>query len=241
MEKVTEETEANADAKEEIADIHQAIVKVKSEVQYILRDQKIQMGKGKGYTVATEAAYIEAVRPFEVLYGIYGYCVDIDPIRTNVQDVKTNYGTKSVIHHVCKYTYRMVHAPSGTSIDCVAMGESFGSDDKGLNKASTISAKYATMKVLYRLETGDDPDKYAGTFDSLVSPQSTRGSSNGEVDRLVSLCKKAMDGKKRPKIYEYLNKEPQPNQYGYTVSDWSRYLNYLEGGQSKGGNNNALR
>ena len=123
MEKVTEETEANAEVKEEIADIHQAIVKVKSEVQYILRDQKIQMGKGKGYTVATEAAYIEAVRPFEVLYGIYGYCVDIEPIRTNVQDVKTNYGTKSVIHHVCKYTYRMVHAPSGTSIDCVAMSE----------------------------------------------------------------------------------------------------------------------
>lgn len=228
--------------KPKIKNIHEAIIHVKGRVQYILRDQKVSFGKGSGYTVATEASYIAAVRPHEVDAGIYGYCLDIEPVRTAVTEVKTQYGSKSVIHHVCKYTYRMVHAPSGTSIDCVSMGESIGSDDKGLNKASTISAKYATMKVLYRLETGDDPDKYAGTFDDIVGSggQSPRKKSDRQrVDELVSQCKVKLRGRKAPKIYEVLEKDPQKDQYGYTVDEWRTYTAFLNSPnfEKRGGNN----
>jgi len=246
MDEVKVKRKTAATAKPKIKNIHEAIIHVKGRVQYILRDQRVSFGKGSGYTVATEASYIAAVRPHEVQAGIYGYCLDIEPVRTAVTEVKTQYGSKSVIHHVCKYTYRMVHAPSGTSIDCVSMGESIGSDDKGLNKASTISAKYATMKVLYRLETGDDPDKYAGTFDDLVGEggqepeaQPVKKTDQELVDDLLSQCKVKLRGRKAPKIYEVLGKEPQKNQYGYTVDDWHKYMVFLSSPSFEkiGGNN----
>ena len=150
---MTEKEQELAIKPSDVKDIYQANSAVMGEVGYV-RKQKTA---GLNYTFAGEAAFIKAIRPFLVEYGIV-----ITP--EIVSDIESReYRTKSdtlMTNISLTVTYRWTHAPSGTFTFVSSRGEGSDSGDKAGNKALTGAYKYAIRQSLV-IETGDDPDNFA--------------------------------------------------------------------------------
>lgn len=137
-----------------MSNIYNAILRVYQKVGYIL---KTGHNSSQNYRYASESDLIEALRPAMIEEGlicfpyvIRGECNRITSKDKNVEVTKN--------HATYIYTFRIVHAESGTHIDIEAAGEGIGNDDKSSYKAATGAQKYA-LRQLFLIETGDDPDK----------------------------------------------------------------------------------
>jgi hypothetical protein len=132
------------------SNIHTAINAIMKDVAYV---QKQKSG-GLNYSFAGEAALISALRPPMVEHGVYMAVVGLADIRRG--EYTTAKGSVMQLVDLTA-TIRFTHAPSGTSIDVVALGSGADTGDKASNKALTGAYKYA-LRQTFCIETGDDPD-----------------------------------------------------------------------------------
>jgi hypothetical protein len=134
----------------ETANIHQAIVATMADVGYVQKESS----RGLNYSYASEAALIQALRPVMVEHGIFCYVLSYTPEREKYETTKGTAMTATVASGVVRF----VHAPTGTYIDVMALGEGADAGDKSANKAMTGLLKYA-LRQTFLIETGDDPDR----------------------------------------------------------------------------------
>lgn len=159
---------------EDVKTIYQAINAVMNQVGYVRK----QKGSGLNYTYAGEAAFIAAVRPWLVTYGIVITPEVVSEVET--REYSTKNGTQ-MTNVAMTIQYRWTHAPSNTFTIVSARGEGSDSGDKAINKASTGSYKYGLRQALV-IETGDDPDNTA----SLSQERSTSMSAPVKTATLAS-------------------------------------------------------
>lgn len=208
--------------------IHEAILWVMERVNYVQKDTKISAGRNS-YTVATERNFIKKVRPLFVEAGIYAAPIDIQTV--NVEMVSIDYGNKTSnkIHHAHIYTYRLTHAPSGTSIDVKAGGEAFGNDDKGFNKSATASYKYACMRQVLMIETGDDPDLQPGLIDAQPVRTNKLSQSELAVAGLRNKARQLWSKNKSMQTADAFLGLERTDLSKATADQWRSYCDYLGG------------
>jgi len=132
--------------------IHTAIIEIMKNVTHI---EKTGYNSFHGFKYASESDLIKALHEEMAKKNVYLYCADI----VNELEVQNGF-------YIGTFTYRFVHALSGTHIDVKAKGEAMdktktGVGDKAIYKATTGSLKYA-LKQTFLIDTGDnDPDRDA--------------------------------------------------------------------------------
>lgn len=131
--------------------IDQAIALVYATVDFVKKER----AAGLGYSFAGEAAIIDVVRPAMVENGIVMRVLEVLEFET---DTYTTSKGAVMNRTLLKARIRFTHAPSGTHVDCEALGEGADSGDKSANKAMTGAYKYA-IRQTFMIETGDDPDR----------------------------------------------------------------------------------
>ena len=134
----------------EAKNVHEAINQVMGRVGYVQKES----AKDLKYTIATEAAFIQAVRPHLVDVGLVVYQSGVELLERS--EFLSKSGTQG-INILARFTWTWVHAPSGTSIEVTTIGEASDYSDKAANKAMTAGSKYNLRQTLV-IETGDDPD-----------------------------------------------------------------------------------
>ena len=130
--------------------VYEAINQVMGRVGYVRKES----AKDLKYTIATEAAFIQAVRPHLVDVGLVVYQSGVELLERS--EFLSKSGTQG-INILARFTWTWVHAPSGTSIEVTTIGEASDYSDKAANKAMTAGSKYNLRQTLV-IETGDDPD-----------------------------------------------------------------------------------
>ena len=134
--------------------IHEAMAAIYGMVGYVQKDRRIESGPAK-YSYAGEAAVIAAVRDAMVENQV---TVRIVSVRDVVhEEIAIGSNSSRMQRTTLIATARFTHGPSGTHIDCEALGEGMDSGDKSSNKAMTGALKYA-LRQTFCLETGNDPD-----------------------------------------------------------------------------------
>lgn len=133
------------------SNIHTAMLEIMKQVSYIQKERS----KDVNYTLKTENAVIQAIRPAMVEHGVYMYPVGVKDVEHSQFEAGKykNIWNRIVATHV----YRFVHAESDTHIDVEVLGDGADTGDKAGNKSMTTSKKYALLEA-FLLETGDDPD-----------------------------------------------------------------------------------
>lgn len=131
--------------------INEAILAVMGEVDYVQKTKSPQLR----YTFANEGDIINALRPAMLKHGILMFCSGIDEIQ--LREFNTGKGTPMLDAHA-RFTWKFIHAPSGSEISVVTNGEGADMSDKAMNKCTTSSKKYALLTT-FLLVTGDDPDQ----------------------------------------------------------------------------------
>ena len=134
-----------------MTEIHEAILEVMKEVGYVQKERSPKLS----YTFASESAFLQALRPSLIKYGIMAYVVDLREVRTETYTTKNGTSMNRTITHGI---VRFVHAKSGTFVDAHATGEGADVGDKSASKAMTGLQKYA-LRQTFLIETGDDPDR----------------------------------------------------------------------------------
>jgi len=117
-----------------------------------------QKAQGLPYSFAGEAAIIETVRPAMVAAQLNVRVHEILDVRR--EQVTSSKGAVQM-YTTLRAVVRFSHAPSGTFVDCQALGEGADSGDKSVPKAMTGAYKYA-LRQTFCLETGNDPDAQTG-------------------------------------------------------------------------------
>jgi hypothetical protein len=87
-----------------------------------------------------------------------------------------------------KYTFHMIHAPSGETRPVVVIGEAIDVGDKSSNKAMTAARKYALI-MAFNIETGLDPDDTPSSSQERAAPQPQQDDTPIGEEQLRSLQK----------------------------------------------------
>lgn len=158
----------------EIGDINTALAAIYAAVGYVQKRE----GKALGYSYAGEADIIEALRPAMVVQGVTARVLSVrdvvrDVIVIGKYDARMQRTTLTA-------TVRFTHGPSGTWVDCEAIGEGMDSGDKSGNKAMTVALKYA-LRQTFVLETGNDPDDTRPENEGAAPETRQNGQRTAEV------------------------------------------------------------
>jgi len=131
--------------------INTAILAIMEKVSYVQKERS----KDVNYTLKTENAVIQAIRPAMLEHGVFMYPVGVRDIHES-QFEAGKY--KNIWNRViCVHVFRFLHAASDTHIDVEVLGDGADTGDKAGNKSMTTAKKYALLQT-FLLETGDDPD-----------------------------------------------------------------------------------
>jgi hypothetical protein len=130
----------------------EAMSRVMERVSYVQKDK--QMTGGGSYRYASVENVIAALRPEMVKEQLILIPVGVDPLTLEVFEGKS--GSRQNRTQV-KYTFDLMHGPSGQTKPVVVIGEGMDVGDKSSNKAMTSARKYALV-MAFNLETGTDPD-----------------------------------------------------------------------------------
>lgn len=156
--------------------IGEAIHAIYGEIGYVQKEGQVNFGNTK-YKYAGEAAFIAALRPVMVKYGV--------TISVNCTELAYN----APGHVIVRCTYIFAHKDSGTFMQVESLGEGKDSGDKAIPKALTGAYKYA-LRQTFMLETGDDPDKVSS--EELV--ENEKKVSAAQTKRDILKANIALDG-----------------------------------------------
>jgi hypothetical protein len=140
--------------------IHEAIHAVYGMVGYVQKQSSQELR----YTYASEAGFIQALRPAFIEHGITVSVTNMGAVQL---DTYTTARGTVMFHAIIVGDMVFTHAPTGTSILVKALGEGSDAGDKAVNKAMTDMYKYA-LRQTFMIETGDDPDEHASEERSAV-------------------------------------------------------------------------
>ena len=116
--------------------------------------QKAGINREQNYRYASEADFLEAVRPKLAAAGV-AVVPSYEVIETH--EGQTKAGTPNTrITLAGRFTF--IHAESGDRLDVVTIGQGTDTQDKAAYKAMTGALKYA-LRQTFLIETGDDPEK----------------------------------------------------------------------------------
>lgn len=131
--------------------IFEAISAIYGEVGYVQKQSSRQLN----YTYASEAGFIQALRPAFINHGVIVRVANVEILK--LENYETKNGTV-MMRAVIKGEVEFCHAPSTTTVTTQALGEGSDAGDKAVNKAMTDMYKYA-LRHMFMIETGDDPDQ----------------------------------------------------------------------------------
>lgn len=132
--------------------IHEAILAIMNKVGIVEKDGQM---KGAGsYKFASEAAFIQALRPAMLEEGVIVYPSGLHSPTVSTYETKGG-ATMNLVDSTHEFTF--VHAASQTEIKVEVRGMGADSGDKAANKAMTAALKYG-LRQTFLIETGDDPD-----------------------------------------------------------------------------------
>ena len=141
-----------------ILNIHQRMLKATDEIGRVVKGLSVEMGGGRSYKAVSEGDILAAVKPVEIVNGIYSYPVHRSLIESEIL-TKSSGSTSQFMR--TETVYRFVNVDNPTDyIEQTTYGDGIDSGDKAPGKAMTYADKYALMKA-YKIETGDDPDQHA--------------------------------------------------------------------------------
>ena len=130
----------------------EAVCRVMEQVGYVQKDK--QMQGGGSYRYVSVEAVIDALRPEMIRQQLILLPADVSAL--TLEDFENRNGTRQNRTQV-KYTFRLIHAPTGQSEPVAVIGEAIDVGDKSSNKAMTAARKYALI-MAFNIETGLDPD-----------------------------------------------------------------------------------
>jgi hypothetical protein len=142
--------------------LHEAIINVMSEVNYLQKDDTVGTG-ASSYKGISDEKVRETIRKSMIVHGLYCMPVKIEK-QTNVERwqepdpyKKDVIKTKQQVFTDIVFTFRVYHI-SGAYIEGVSNGHGIDSQDKAPGKAMTYAMKYFLLN-LFMIPTGEDPDK----------------------------------------------------------------------------------
>ncbi len=130
-----------------------AVLAVMSAVRYVQRGGEMRAGRGGGYRYLTERDLISAIRPAMINAGIVLLPVGVDAVTVEAGTARSGavqWRTEGT------WTWRLLHAESGESMDVRAVGLAVDGGDKGANQAQTHAYKNL-LRGLFLVESGDEP------------------------------------------------------------------------------------
>lgn len=116
--------------------------------------RKAGRNREQNYNYASEADFLEAVRP---LLAAAGVAVVPSYAVLDTHDGQTKAGTPNT-RVTLAGTFTFIHADSGDRIAVTTIGQGVDTQDKAAYKAMTGALKYA-LRQTFLIETGDDPEK----------------------------------------------------------------------------------
>lgn len=138
--------------------IYEKIASVMEDVQYLTKDDSVDIGKGKSYRAITEEKVTSTVRASMLKHGLVMYPASQHTERTD-EVVDSQYGQKVNRITTVNVVYRIVNTEDKSDfIEVASAGAGADTQDKGIAKAMTMAYKYALLRT-YGIPTGDDPDK----------------------------------------------------------------------------------
>jgi ribosomal protein S8 len=157
MHEITKENAAEvaakvAAARKPAASLAEAVCRVMDAVGYVQKDK--QMQGGGSYKYVSVEAVIDALRPEMIRQQLVMLPAAVEPLTIETFEGK-NGGRQNRTQ--VKYTFKLLHAPSGQAESVVVIGEAIDVGDKSSNKAMTAARKYALI-MAFNIETGLDPD-----------------------------------------------------------------------------------
>jgi hypothetical protein len=145
--------------------IDKAILAVMEQVGYVRKRRS--PNAGVSYAFAGERDLIAAIRPWMVQYGIIVSVEDVTDVAEN--DYETKGGGR--MHAAsATVTFRLTHAPSGTSRIVKDRGEGADVSDKSNGKLMTYAYKNM-LRRSFCIETGEDPDQFQPTVRARSDPK----------------------------------------------------------------------
>lgn len=184
------------DEVKEPQNIHEAILSIMEEVEYIQKEKV----EGAGYKGKKEQAVLEAVRPAMIKNKVIMLPINHSLIEhSTYENTKVNSQTgetKTTTWHRTEINrvFALTHVPSMTSVTIEALGVGSDYGDKDANGAMTVAKKYALLEA-FLIVTGDDPDnKSSGNGQSSSGGQTKskeKCSDCGAVDSHAPDCPSA--------------------------------------------------
>lgn len=134
------------------AKLYTKISAVMSESSWIEKDGVVDM-PGSKYSYTTEAAFIAEIRPLMIKHKLV-----LIPVNVVYDTTQVTRGEKITFATTMLVSYQICDTETGYSeiVQMAASGND--SSDKHIAKSSTMALKY-TLRQLYLLPTGDDPER----------------------------------------------------------------------------------
>lgn len=152
---------------------------ITSELARVAKNLNVSTGKAT-YKAVSEVDVLDAVKPLEEKYRVYSYPLARKPIES---DVLTDASGRTQKFLRLEVVYRFTSLDTDEYLDVTSYGDGIDSGDKATGKAMTYADKYALMKM-YKISTGDDPDKEASPEDGYRRAKATAK----QVNYLLALC-----------------------------------------------------
>ena len=147
------------------ANVGEAILAVYQAVDSVVKTR----APGLGYSFASEAGIIAVLRGPMTESGLIAYVETYD-IKVDEQFTTARGTTMNRI--VVAADVRFLHAPSGTHIGVMSLGEGMDVGDKAVPKALTGALKYALRQTfLLEAEEADEPERYPSHEQERAAPR----------------------------------------------------------------------
>lgn len=144
----------------------EAVCRVMEQVSYVQKDK--QMQGGGSYKYVSVEAVIDKLRPEMIRQQLVLLPAAVEPL--TIESFEGKNGGRQNRTQV-KYTFKLLHAPSGQWESVVVIGEAIDVGDKSSNKAMTAARKYALV-MAFNIETGTDPDDTPSHTQERAAPVS---------------------------------------------------------------------
>lgn len=154
--------------------LHEKILAIMRDVQYLAKDDTVEFGKTK-YKALSEEKVTAIMRAEAIKYNIVVY-----PIEQRWERI-------GQISHV-DVRYKIVNVDDPDDyIEVVSCGDGADTQDKGAGKAMTYAYKYMWLRT-FALPTGEDPDKVSSA--ELDAEQNAKDAliTEKEQQTLKRLC-----------------------------------------------------
>ncbi len=161
--------------------IYAKLLGITTEMQVVAKNLKVQQTKQSSYRAVSERDILDAVKPLETKYGVYSYPARRTVLESNMLESESTYNNnvtkKTTFMTRIETIYRFVNVDNPDEyIETTVYSEGIDSQDKGSGKAMTYADKYALMKV-YKISTGDDPDKEASKEENYKAASTEKKNS----------------------------------------------------------------